>query len=144
MKRQSIFVILLLLQVLLISICTGCGSAEPAAESPVAISEKDVAVAEEAVPEEAAMDIEIPEEEILATQKATGSLEYVEDMVGIFEGLEDNHTAIFSFDGAEAVFYFEDPAVQAVLYEAVLGSPYTLSWHLEESLGLNVITEISE
>ena len=127
MKRQSIFIILLLLQVLLISICTGCGSNKPAAESPVAISEA------------AAVDTEET-----AVEEAASSLEDVEDVIGIFEGLEDNHTAIFSFDGAEAVFYFEDPAVQAVLYDAILGSPYTLSWRMEESLGLNVIFEISE
>ena len=142
MKRQSIFIILLLLQILLVSICTGCGSAKPAAESPAAVSEE--AVAEETAVEESARDIEIPKEEILATQKAASSLEDVEDVIGIFESLEDNHTAIFSFDGAEAVFYFEDPAVQTVLYDAILGSPYTLSWRLEESLGLNVIFEISE
>ena len=144
MKRQSIFVILLLLQILLISICTGCGSAQPAAESPAVAAEETAAVTEEAAVEEAAADVEIPEAEIIATQKAATLLEDIEDVVGIFEGLEDNHTAIFSFDGAETVFYFEDPAVQSVLYEAALGSPYTLSWHFEESLGLNVIFKISE
>ena len=67
----------------------------------------------------------------------------VEDAIGVFEGLEDNHTAIFSFDGAETAFYFEEDAVQNVLYEAVSGSNYTLSYHYDDSLGY-VIYEISE
>ena len=196
MKRQSILFILLLLQVLLI--CSGCGSSEPATESPAAAAEEAAAVTEvaavgeaaapseseavaeasiveesaeieESFIEEPALVEEIPaeeasepaaasdvsgelkaaspdelEQEIIESQKAANSLEDVEDVIGIFEGLEDNHTAIFSFDGAETVFYFEDPAVQTVLYEAALGSSYTLSYHFDESLGLNVIYEISE
>ena len=122
MKQKSIFTILVLLHVLLIIFCTGCGNAQSSVESPSAVAEKAAIVTEE---------IAAPSEE-------------AEDVVGIFEGLEDNHTAIFSFDGAETVFYFEDPAVKAVLYEAALGSPYTLSWNFDESLGLDVIFEISE
>lgn len=150
MKRQSIIFILLLLQVLLI--CIGCGSAEPAAQSPAAAAEEAAAVTEEAAVEEAAapaeasvvMETSIAEEKIIADQKASNTLEDSEDVIGIFEGLEDNHTAIFSFDGAETAFYFEAPAVQAVLYAAALGSPYTLSYHFDDTLGLNVIYEISE
>lgn len=125
MKRQSIFFILLLLQVLII--CVGCGSSEKSAapESPTAAAEEAAAVTEEAADMEAAAPAP------------------VEDAVGIFEGLEDNHTAIFSFDGAETAFYFEDPAVQNVLFEAVLGSPYTLSYEYDDSLGY-VIYKISE
>ena len=125
MKRQSIFFILLLLQVLMI--CVGCGSSEKSAapESPAAAAEEAAAVTEEAADAEAAAPAP------------------VEDAIGIFEGLEDNHTAIFSFDGAETAFYFEDPAIQNVLFEAVLGSPYTLSYEYDDSLGY-VIYKISE
>ena len=125
MKRQSIFFILLLLQVLII--CVGCGSSEKSAapESPAAAAEEAAAVTEEAADMEAAAPAP------------------VEDAIGIFEGLEDNHTALFSFDGAETAFYFEDPAVQNVLFEAVLGSPYTLSYEYDDSLGY-VIYKISE
>lgn len=125
MKRQSIFFILLLLQVLII--CVGCGSSEKSAapESPAAAAEEAAAVTEEAADMEAAAPAP------------------VEDAIGIFEGLEDNHTAIFSFDGAETAFYFEDPAVQNVLFEAVLGSPYTLSYEYDDSLGY-IIYKISE
>ncbi len=125
MKRQSIFFILLLLQVLII--CVGCGSSEKSAapESPAAVAEEAAAVTEEAAVEEAAAPAP------------------VEDAVGIFEGLEDNHTAIFSFEGAETAFYFDDPAVQNVLFEAVLGSPYTLSYEYDDSLGY-IIYKISE
>lgn len=169
MKRQSILFVLLLLQVLFI--CCGCASSGKSAESPAAAAEEAAAVTEEAAVEKAAVlaeasiteGSEIPEEpaafsleetaaeeataealeeEIIADQKASNA-ENVEDAVGIFEGLEDNHTAIFSFEGAETAFYFEDPAVQNVLFEAVLGSPYTLSYSYDDSLGY-IIYEISE
>ena len=130
MKRQSILFILLLLQVLLI--CVGCGSSEKSAapESPAA-----AALTEEAAVEEAAA---VPAEASMNEAPAV-----VEDAIGVFEGLEDNHTAIFSFDGAETAFYFEDPAVQSVLYEAVLGSSYTLSYEYNDNLGY-IIFQISE
>ena len=146
MKRQSIFIVLLLLQVLFI--CCGCGSSEKSAESPAAAAQEAAAVTEEAAVEEAAAPIKAPaedsspEEEIIADQKASNA-ETVEDAVGIFEGLEDNHTAIFSFNGAETAFFFEDPAVQNVLFEAVSGSSYTLSYNYDDSLGY-IIYEISE
>ena len=125
MKRRSIFLMLLLLQVLII--CIGCGSTEKSAapESPAAAPEEAAAVTEEAAVEEAASPVD------------------VENAVGVFEGLEDNHTAIFSFDGAETAFYFEDPAVQNVLFEAVAGSSYTLSYKYDDSLGY-IISQISE
>ena len=141
MKRQSIFLILLLLQVLFI--CIGCGSAEKSAEpeSFAAAAKEAAAVTEEAAVEEAAAPAEASFEAEAAPMKE--SIELVEDAVGIFEGLEDNHTAIFSFDGAEIAFFFEDPAVHDVLFEAVLGSAYTLSYEYSDSTGY-VIYKISE
>ena len=141
MKRQSIFLILLLLQVLFI--CIGCGSSEKAAEpeSFAAVAKEAAAVTEEAAVEEAAAPAEASFEAEAAPMKE--SIELVEDAVGIFEGLEDNHTAIFSFDGAEIAFFFEDPAVHDVLFEAVLGSAYTLSYEYSDSTG-HVIYKISE
>lgn len=134
MKRQSLIFILLLLQVLLI--CIGCGSSEKSAapDSPAAAAEEAAAVTEEAAAEEAAA----PAESSLAAES-----EIVENAIGVFEGLEDNHTAIFSFDGAETAFFFEDPSVQTVLYEAVLGSTYALSYEYSDSLGY-IIYQISE
>ena len=161
MKRQSIFLILLLLQVLFI--CIGCGSSEKAAEpeSFAAAAKEAAAVTEEAALEEAAAPAEASSraeaapveepmeleesalsEEIIADRKSSDKT-IVEDAVGIFEGLEDNHTAIFSFDGAEIAFFFEDPAVHDVLFEAVLGSAYTLSYEYSDSTG-HVIYKISE
>ena len=127
MKRQSILLILLLLQVLFI--CIGCGSTDKSAAplESAAAAEGAAAVTEEAAVEEAAA----PAEAI------------VEDAIGVFEGLEDNHTAIFSFDGAETAFFFEDPAVHDVLFEAVLGSTYTLSYEYNDSTGY-IIYKISE
>lgn len=77
-------------------------------------------------------------EELLETKK-TGA----ENVIGVFEGLEDKRTAVFSFDGAETAFYFEEQQVQDVLYQAVIGSPYTLSYRYDDSLGY-VIYQISE
>ena len=163
MKRQSIFLILLLLQILFI--CIGCGSSEKSAEpeSFAAAAKEAAAVTEEAVasssaaaapaeassraeaaPVEEPMELEESalSEEIIADRKSSDKT-IVEDAVGIFEGLEDNHTAIFSFDGAEIAFFFEDPAVHDVLFEAVLGSAYTLSYEYSDSTG-HVIYKISE
>jgi uncharacterized membrane protein YdbT with pleckstrin-like domain len=141
MKRQSIFLILLLLQVLFI--CIGCGSSEKSAEpeSFAVAAEEAAAVIEEAAVEEAAAPAEASSRAEAAPMEE--SIELVEDAVGIFEGLEDNHTAIFSFDGAETAFFFEDPAVHDVLFEAVLGSAYTLSYEYSDSTG-HVIYKISE
>jgi uncharacterized membrane protein YdbT with pleckstrin-like domain len=141
MKRQSIFLILLLLQVLFI--CIGCGSSEKSAEpeSFAAAAQEAAAVTEEAAVEEAAAPAEASSRAEAAPMEE--SIELVEDAVGIFEGLEDNHTAIFSFDGAETAFFFEDPAVHDVLFEAVLGSAYTLSYEYSDSTG-HVIYKISE
>ena len=138
MKRQSIFLILLLLQVFMI--CVGCGSSEKAAatEGLTAAAPETVAVPEEAAVEEAAA----PAEEAILETVLTDS-DVVENAIGIFEGLEDNHTAIFSFDGAETAFFFEDPAVQSVLFEAVSGSSYTLSYSYDDAKG-PVIYQISE
>jgi hypothetical protein len=123
MKRQSIVFILLLLQVLLI--CIGCGSSQKHAEPAEFAVQETAVVTEESTPAEAA------------------PAEVIENAIGVFEGLEDNHTAIFSFDGAETAFFFEDPAVQNVLYEAVIGSTYTLSYEYDNSLGYRIY-QISE
>lgn len=141
MKRQSMIFMLLLLQVLFI--CIGCGSSDKSAafESPAAAAEEAAAVTEEAAVEEAAPAEAPLTEEAAVPENAVP--EVVEDAIGVFEGLEDNHTAIFSFDGAETAFFFEDPAVQNVLYEAVLGSTYTLSYEYNDSFGY-IIFQISE
>lgn len=123
MKRQSILFILLLL--LTLFTCTGCGSAESAAPRVL-----------EAVPEEAG--------ELLEETAITADSLITENVSGIFEGLEDNHTALFSFDGIESTFFFDDPDVQKVLSEAVVESTYTLSYRYDSSTGLNVIYKISE
>lgn len=128
MKRQSILFVLFLLLTLLT--CYGCGNSENTVPQ-----DTDTTVTEAASEETAFAE---PVEEESAEE------EVVENVIGIFEGLEDNHTAIFSFDGAEIVFYFEAPAVQDVLFGAITGSPYTLSYNFDSSLGLNVIYEISE
>lgn len=82
--------------------------------------------------------------ELIETQQTAETEEKAENIVGVFEGLEDNHTAVFSFDGAERAFYFEAPAVQTVLNEAVVGSSYTLSYRFLPSVGLVCIYEIME
>lgn len=131
MKKQSILFVLLLL--LFIFITCGCSSSnetiEDSANIPLETSD---------VTEESAAPLEAAETEEALLEPAP-----VEDAIGVFEGLEDNHTAIFSFDGAETAFYFEEDAVQNVLFEAVSGSNYTLSYHYDDSLGY-VIYKISE
>ena len=139
MKRQGIVFMLLLLQVLFI--CCGCGSQSTdqltAAPQETAAVVTETAV-EEAAPEEAAL------EEVELEEAASKEFKIdVEEAIGIFEGLEDNQTAIFSFDGAETAFHFGDPQVKSVLFEAVSGSSYTLSYHYDDSLGY-VIYQISE
>ena len=136
MKRQSIVFVLLLLQVLLI--CIGCGSSQKPTE-PAEFPVQETAAAEDAEAEAAAPAADIA----LAEAELSEATAVVEDAIGVFEGLEDNHTAIFSFDGAETAFFFEDPAVQSVLYEAVLGSTYTLSYEYNDTLGY-IIYQISE
>ena len=124
MKKQSILFVLLLL--LFIFITCGCGASKETVKESAAVTEESAAPLETVETEEALLE-PAP----------------VEDAIGVFEGLEDNHTAIFSFDGAETAFYFEEDAVQNVLYEAVSGSNYTLSYHYDDSLGY-VIYKISE
>ena len=143
MKRQSIVFILLLLQVLFI--CMGCGSSEKstgsvqmAAMEEAAIATDDIAEAEAAA---APLMEDVPTADMsVVTEEGIAPVEYA---VGVFEGLEDNHTAIFSFDGAETAFYFEDPEVQNVLFEAVIGSTYTLSYDYIDTFGCRIykITE---
>ena len=143
MKRQSIVFILLLLQVLFI--CMGCGSSEKSTGSvqmgameEAAIATDDIAEAEAAA---APLMEDVPTADMsVMTEEGIAP---VDDAVGVFVGLEDNHTAIFSFDGAETAFYFEDPEVQNVLFEAVIGSTYTLSYDYIDTFGCRIykITE---
>lgn len=119
MKRRSIFFMLLLLQILLIN----CGCSSDSSQSQTETAQIQASVESKAAPVEGAAE--------------------AEETTGVFEGLEDNHTAIFSFDGAETVFHFEDEQVRTVLYEAVSGSSYTLSYCYDDSYGY-VICEISE
>ena len=107
-------IVFILLLLLTLTTLCGCSSAKNAPME-----------AAEAVPMEAAFE-EIIEE------------------TAVFEGLEDNHTALFSFDGVEIVFVFETPEVQAILSEEVVGSTYTISYKYDSSRGLNVLFEISE
>ena len=131
MKKQSILFVLLLL--LFIFTTCGCGASNETVKDF-----SNIPLETAAVTEESAAPLETVETEEALLEPAP-----VEDAIGVFEGLEDNHTAIFSFDGAETAFYFEEDAVQHVLYEAVSGSNYTLSYHYDDSLGY-VIYEISE
>ncbi len=125
MKRQSILFILLLLLTLL-TLCA-CGSSDQPVTSRQAAQPAETSL-EDAENETAAPPTE----------------EDYENVSGIFEGLEDNHTALFSFDGAETTFYFEEYPVHLVLYNAVLGSSYTFSYHFNSDIGLYEIYEISE
>lgn len=155
MKVRNLFLILLLLSSFLLY---GCGSssdtseyaAMPASEGIAAPQE--AAAGEEAAPltesftkEEAEAETEFQSlnDEVLEEAKSSQP-EGEENVVGVFEYLEDNHTAVFSFEKVEVAFYFEDPAVQEILMEAIVGSSYTLSYNYDDRLGLNIIYEISE
>ena len=72
------------------------------------------------------------------------TVEKSEDVIGIFEGLEGNHTAVFSLDGIETAFHFEEPSVKKILLEAIVGSSYTFSYYFDEDTGLYIIYEIRE
>jgi hypothetical protein len=146
MKPQSILFVLLLLQILLIS--AGCSSSDKASlpEPPSAALKETSVLTEETNAQKTSPLIEEAVEEaapLMEEELSTEGIAPVVDVEGVFEGLEDNHTAIFSFDGAETAFYFDDPAVQNVLFEAALGSTYTLSYEYSDSLGF-IIYEISE
>ena len=132
MKRQSILLILLLLLTLLS--CCGCSAKE---FSSAGTTSKDIITPEPAAVTEETIDA-------IAEESATVKSVTKENVPGIFEGLEDNHTALFSFDGAETAFFFDDPAVQTVLSEAVIGSTYTLSYHYDTESGHYIIYQISE
>ncbi len=137
MRRQSILCILVLL--LSLFLCCGCGS-EPKSSDSAAVTEGEATESEEAAAEEPAAT---PAEASLLEVDKASRVKVEKNVIGIFEGLEDNHTAIFSFDGAETAYYFDDPAVQEILYAAILGSSYTLSYDYDENLGY-VIYQISE
>lgn len=146
MKRSIIlFICLFMFSIFLIC---GCGSSNDTAEGiETAFSaESSPAYDPDENPETSApqnaRSVVITED--FETENASIEAEDVEDVVGIFQGLEDNHTAIFSFSGIEYTFYFEAEDVQTILYGAVLGSSYTISYRFDDSLNLNVIYEISE
>ena len=157
MKRQSILFILLLL-LTLTTLC-GCSSAKNTTESAKEAAPMEASMeeaVEEAVEEtvEEASEDSTEESAVSATsvtadtdtdtfERKIGDTTF-ENVTGVFEGLEDNHTALFSFDRVEVVFFFEDPEVQTVLSEAVVGSTYTLSYQYDAEQGLNIIYEISE
>lgn len=158
MKRQTVFFLCLLS--LILSFTYGCSAPpEPVGKIPEkedSAFEKSFELPEETpaesseLPESSASEPELytpnsENEAILQEVNPEEEMpEKVENISGVFEGLEDNHTAIFSFDGAESAFYFEEPAVQKVLCEAVIGSSYTFSYELLPSVGLNAIYEITE
>ena len=141
MKRQSILFILLLL-LTLTALC-GCSSAKNAQEETAEAVPMEAAL-EEAIEESAAFEGSVTAGSDTDELKLESDHTVFENVTGIFEGLEDNHTALFSFDGVEVVFLFEAPEVQTVLSEAVIGSTYTLSYQYDSSRGLNVLYEISE
>ena len=143
MKRQSIVFILLLLQVLFI--CMGCGSSEKSTGSVQMAAMEETAIATDDIAEAEAAAAPLMEDVPTADMSVMceEGIAPVEDAVGVCDGLVDNHTAIFSFDGAETAFYFEDPEVQNVLFEAVIGSTYTLSYDYIDTFGCRIykITE---
>ena len=143
MKRQSIVFMPLLLLVLMI--CIGCGNSEKSTGSVQIAAMEEAAIATDDIAEAEAAAAPLMEDGPTADMSVMSEegIAPVEDAVGVFEGLEDNHTAIFSFDGAETAFYFEDPEVQNVLFEAVIGSTYTLSYDYIDTFGCRIykITE---
>lgn len=151
MKRQTFFLLLLLLFTLFLY--CGCGSSNDTAAPETAAPLAKIAAAEESAPAyQSSDDAETLEDTSLQgvvlsedanEEMASDSPEMIR-VTGTFQGLEDNHTAIFSFDGVESTFYFETEEVQNVLYGAVLDSSYTFSYQFDDGLQLNVIYEISE
>lgn len=130
MKAHKILFLVLLVQILVF--CIACGS-----------SEGDAALPETAAQSLSPDNTEAAIEEDAPVEEAAPAGTPAENVIGTFEGLEDNHTAIFSFDGAETAFYFEDPAVQDLLFGAIIGSSYTLSYDYSDTLRY-VIYQISE
>lgn len=154
MKKHCIFLILF---ISFLYLSCGCGiSKEESGEESAQAAKETSARSMEATEEEeevAAYDPDaslstdsysVSEQEIPEVQSAQAITETTENISGIFEGLEDNHTAIFSFDGVEYPFYFEEADVQMILYGAILGSSYRISYRYDDTLHLNVIYEISE
>ena len=141
MKRQSILFILLLL-LTLTTLC-GCSSTKNTTESTKDAAPMEASM-EEAVEEAAVSETSVTADADTDTFERKIEDTTFENVTGVFEGLEDNRTALFSFDGVEVVFFFEGPEVQTVLSEAVVGSTYTLSYQYDAEQGLNIIYEISE
>lgn len=145
MKVRNLFLILLLLSSFLLY---GCGSSSDTSEYAAMPASEGIAAPQEAAAGEEAAPLEkssAPLTESFTLEEAKSAQpEGEENVVGVFEYLEDNHTAVFSFDNVEFTFHFEDPAVQEILMEAIVGSSYTLSYNYDDGLGLNIIYEISE
>lgn len=158
MKVRNLFLILLLLTSFLLY---GCGSSSKDSEgAAMPASEGSAAPIEAAAGEEAAppeendqvMPDTLAEDSVEESESSESILEAQksiqpqgeEDVVGVFEYLEDNHTAVFSFDSVEVTFHFEDSSVQEILMDAIAGSSYTLSYQYDNLLGLDVIYQISE
>lgn len=145
MKVRNLFLILLLLSSFLLY---GCGSSSDTSERAEMPAVEDISAPQEAAAGEEAAPLEkssAPLTESFTLEEAKSSqTEGEENVVGVFEYLEDNHTAVFSFDDVEVPFHFDDLAVYEVLMDAVVGSSYTLSYEYDSSLGLNVIYTISE
>ena len=141
MKRRSILLILLLLNILIIGGCSADSSPEHfPAETSIIEKQTEFSAADSL--DAATVASDILAEEAAASDQAIPAP--VEDVIGIFEGLEGNHTAVFSFDGIETAFHFEEPSVKKILFEAVIGSSYTLSYYFDQETGLYTIYEISE
>ena len=104
MKRRSILFILLLL-LTLTTLC-GCAGTESAKEEIENAAPMEISL-EDAVEETAAFDPAVTTDLDTETFELKSDTAVFENVTGIFEGLEDNHTALFSFDGVEVVFFFE-------------------------------------
>lgn len=145
MKVRNLFLILLLLSSFLLY---GCGSSSDISEHAAMPASEGIAAPQEAAAGEEAAPLEKNSasltESFTAEDAKSVQPEGEENVVGVFEYLEDNHTAVFSFDDVEVPFHFEDLTVYEILMDAVVGSSYTLSYEYDSSLGLNVIYTISE
>ena len=138
MKQQSIALILFLL--LGIFIFSGC--AENSFTDSRKVTPKHL---ESMADSEHHPDLASDDSHAQSVDGITSSTsETVENVTGVFKGLEGNHTAVFSFNGVETAFHFEEPSVQKVLFEAIVDSNYTLSYYFDPSTGLYVIYEITE
>lgn len=148
MKKHCIAFIFL---ICLVFTLAGCSKASPEVAADREIiqqSDDEKVLSETASAKEAAnravTDNSVKESSTDVEPKELNSEELLTEVTAVFQGLEDNHTAIFSFNDVEKTFYFEAPGVKNVFAEAVTDSSYTFSYYFDSSLGLNVIYEITE